>query len=108
MFLSRRPSPKQVAAFIAESRELPLSYDPIGLADQDRVWFKVDERTAIVGHGKEAFGRARLALGRWSHFDLGWVEVFPKSARLGYPVTRVLQARFRRDSASALARAVAD
>jgi uncharacterized protein (UPF0548 family) len=29
-------------------------------------------------------------------------------ARLGYPITRVLQARFRRDSASALARAVAD
>ena len=28
-------------------------------------------------------------------------------ARLGYPVTRSLQARFRRDSAAAIARAIA-
>jgi uncharacterized protein (UPF0548 family) len=186
MFLRHRPSPLEVEAFIAASRQLPLSYAPIGLAGRDEARFHVDEQEVVIGLGKAAFDRAKVALTKWRHFELGWVEVFPRQAavapgtvvavlvrhlgfwsmngcrvvyeiagddsrefgfaygtltnhaeigeeifkvslrprtgevsyliraasrprallaRLGYPVTRSLQARFRRDSAAAITRA---
>lgn len=189
MFLACRPSAQQIEGFVAASRELPLSYSPIGLAGGNGAGFDVDEQTVIVGRGEQAFDRARRGLGAWRHFELGWVEVFPKDApvtagtavavlakhagvwslngcrvvyligsadtpefgyaygtlmnhaesgeeifkvslhadtgdvaysiravsrpraalaRLGYPVTRRFQARFRRDSARALQRAIAE
>lgn len=188
MFLLHRPGARDVERFIAASRELPLSYDPIGLAHQRRAGFQVDEQVAIVGSGEAAFARATAALIEWRHFELGWLEVFPGRgpiapgtvvavsvrhlgfwslngcrvvysigspgdttfgfaygtlgnhaeageeifqvsfrpdtgdvsyliraaskpraalARLGYPFVRLLQARFRRDSARAVRRAVA-
>lgn len=178
-----------MARFLAESRELPLSYAPIGLAMRPTSDFTADEHVAIVGAGDAAFVRATAALSEWRHFDLGWVELFPRQApivpgtviavlirhlgfwslnggrilyhldgsggatfgfgygtltnhaecgeeifsvsrepttgrvlytlraasrpraalaRLGYPVARVLQARFRRDSAVAMMRAVSN
>jgi uncharacterized protein (UPF0548 family) len=188
MFLGHHPSPLEVDTFIAASRQLPLSYAPIGLAGQDEAGFQVDEQEVVIGLGKAAFDRAKVALTEWRHFELGWVEVFPTVAavapgtvvavlvrhlgfwsmngcrvvyeiagdgsrefgfaygtltnhaeigeeifkvslspgtgevsyairaasrprallaRLGYPVTRSLQARFRRDSAAAITRAIA-
>lgn len=188
MFLRTRPSPREIQAFIAASRQLPLSYEPVGLAERESAGFRVDAQETVVGHGEGAFERAKVALTEWKHFDLGWIEVFPTLAgvapgtvvavlvrhlgfwsmngcrvvysiasddprefgfaygtlanhaesgeeifkvslrpgtgdvsyviraasrprallaRLGYPVTRSLQARFRRDSAAALARAIA-
>jgi uncharacterized protein (UPF0548 family) len=188
MFLSHRPSVKDVERFLSGSRDLPLSYEPIGLARERRDGFILDEQVAVVGSGDVVFARATAALLEWRQFDLGWVDLFPKPAsissgtvvavmvrhlgfwslngcrvvyqigvpgdrafgyaygtltnhaesgeeifqvsirpetgevsytiravsrpratvaRLGYPVVRSLQARFRRDSASAVTRAVA-
>jgi uncharacterized protein (UPF0548 family) len=188
MFFLRHPSPDDIERFIRESHNLPFSYDPVGLARQGRAGFDVDEQIVTVGSGEAAFVRGRTALAEWIHFDLGWVEVFPRRssiaqgsvvgvlishlgfwslngcrvvysfgadgddefgfaygtltnhaemgeeifsvrihpetgdvsyiiraaskpratlAKLGYPVVRSLQARFRRDSARALARAIA-
>ncbi|HEX9368181.1 MAG TPA: DUF1990 domain-containing protein [Vicinamibacterales bacterium] len=187
MFLLHRPSAQDVERFIAGSRELSLSYEPVGLARAGRAGFALDEQIAIVGSGEAAFARATTALIEWRHFELGWVELFPKRppiapgavvvvsvrhlgfwslngcrvvysigargdstfgfaygtltnhaesgeeifqvsfrpetgevsyriravsrpraalARLGYPLTRSLQARFRRDSARALRSAI--
>jgi uncharacterized protein (UPF0548 family) len=186
MFLGRRPSPLEIESFVAASRHLPLSYEPVGLARQTPAGFMTDRQVMVVGRGETAFERAKVALAAWRHFDLGWVELFPSRApigpgtvvavlvrhlgfwsmngcrvvyaiegdrefgfaygtltnhaesgeeiftvslcpetgevsyliravsrpwaalaRLGYPVTRSLQARFRRDSCAAIARAIA-
>src|SRR5713101_4850341 len=80
MFLLRRPSAQDVESVIAASRDLPLSYDPIGLAKRGGAGSNVDEQTAIVGSGEAAFGRATAALLEWKHVELGWVELFPKRA----------------------------
>jgi uncharacterized protein (UPF0548 family) len=187
MFLLHAPSPADIERFVAASRELGLSYAPVGLVSQTPAGFRVDEQTTVIGSGEAAFQRATTALTEWRHFDLGWVEMFPKRAsiapgsvvvvavrhlgfwslngcrvvdlvgapgettygfaygtltnhaesgeelfqvsfrpesgdvlyhiravskpraalaRLGYPFTRALQARFRRDSARALRRAI--
>jgi uncharacterized protein (UPF0548 family) len=184
MFLGHRPSPREVQAFIAASSHLPLSYNPVDVAERE---FRVDTQEAVIGRGEAAFERAKIALTEWRHFELGWVELFPTLAgiapgtivavvvrhlgfwsmhgcrvvysiagddprefgfaygtltnhaesgeesfkvslhpgtgevsyairaasrprallaRLGYPVTRSLQARFRRDSTAAIARAI--
>lgn len=188
MFLASRPSPQDVARFLDASRDLPLSFAPVGLARTGAPGFRVDEAVVTVGTGDATFAHARAALIEWRHFDLGWVDLHPRQAdisegtvvavviqhfgfwslngcrvlystsdpsqptfgfaygtltnhaecgeeifevrldpgtgavtyriravsrpraplaRIGYPLTRMLQARFRRDSAAAVRRAIA-
>jgi uncharacterized protein (UPF0548 family) len=80
MFLTHRPSQRELEKFLDQSRRLPLSYDQVGIAKQFPPGFNVDEASAVVGKGKHAFARARIALTEWLHFDLGWVELFPQGA----------------------------
>ena len=82
MFLARRPSQRELEEFIARSRDLPLSYNPIGIAKESPRGFKVDEASGVIGHGEQAFERAKLALAEWQHFDFGWVELFPRGAAI--------------------------
>ena len=82
MFLTRRPSQREIEEFIARSRELHLSYDQIGIAKESPYGFKVDEASGVIGHGQQAFERAKLALAEWRHFDFGWVELFPRGAAI--------------------------
>ena len=80
MFLLHAPTTKDIERFVAASRELRLSYHPVGLVSQTPAGFRVDEQTTVIGSGEAAFKRATTALTEWRHFDLGWVEMFPKHA----------------------------
>ena len=82
MFLTHRPSPRELEEFMAASRQLPLSYEQVGIARESPKGFTVDEASAVVGNGQQAFERARIALAKWRHFDLGWVELFPRDAAI--------------------------
>jgi uncharacterized protein (UPF0548 family) len=83
MFLLARPSLRDIDAFIAASRDLPLSYADVGLAREDRVpGWSCDRASARVGRGDGDWARARQALSDWRHFDLGWTELFPRSASI--------------------------
>ena len=82
MFLTHRPSPLELEEFIAVSRQLPLSYEQVGIAGESPTGFTVDEASAVIGNGKPAFERAKIGLAEWRHFDLGWVELFPKAASI--------------------------
>jgi len=78
MFLSRRPSPAAIDRFVEESRDLPLSYGPVGIVGNGAHGWTFDETTVVIGHGPADFERARAALLAWTQFDLGWVETFPR------------------------------
>src|SRR5215471_3577353 len=80
MFLTRRPTALEIEKFIDQSRDLPLSYARVGIGKESPGGFKLDCLTAIVGRGKNAFDVARRALTEWRHFDLGWVELYPRPA----------------------------
>ena len=81
MFSLGRPSPAAIGRFLDESRELPLTYSPVGLAASGgAAGFTLDEQATVIGSGREAFDRAVLGLSAWAHFDMGWVEIFPKRA----------------------------
>lgn len=82
MFLIHRPTQHEIAAFLDSSRDLPLSYDRVGLARDAGRGFRLDELTTVVGRGQAAFTRAGDALRDWRHFDLGWLGVFPPRASI--------------------------
>ncbi len=80
MFLLSRPSESQIESFVSQSQALPLSYKSSGLIEHGAPNFALDELSEIVGHGKGTFERAKVALTEWRHFELGWVELFPRGA----------------------------
>jgi len=82
MFLTRRPSPAVIKKFLADSKDLLLSYSPVGIAKGPTPGFKFDEVVAVLGRGPDIFARATQALCDWRHFDLGWVELYPKRAAI--------------------------
>ena len=82
MFLARRPSTREIERFLVESRQLPLSYHPVGIVRQAPRDRRFDEQAIAIGHGPADFDRARVALRAWKQFDLGWVETFPRDARV--------------------------
>ena len=83
MFLARRPSADAIDRFLRESQDLPLLYRPIGIVGTATDGWAVDEATAVIGHGQADYERARTALLTWTHFNLGWVETFPRHAPVG-------------------------
>ena len=82
MFLTHRPSPNDLENFVNQSRELALSYEQIGIARESPTGFSIDEASGVLGQGIQTFERAKLALSEWRHFELGWVEVFPRGAAI--------------------------
>jgi uncharacterized protein (UPF0548 family) len=80
MFLARRPSPETIERFLLDSQDLPLSYGPVGIAGNGAPRPDLDEAVVVVGNGIADFESARAALMAWAHFDIGWVEIFPRDA----------------------------
>jgi uncharacterized protein (UPF0548 family) len=81
MFLTHRPTVLEIEEFLSQSRDLLLSYEPIGIVrKQPPSGFKADAASAIVGRGRHVFAHAKQALREWRQFELGWVELFPRAA----------------------------
>lgn len=80
MFYIHRPSPQAIERFIGGSQELPLSYGPIGLIRSKTAGGDGDEMVVAIGRGAMDFERARAALVAWKQFDIGWVELCPRTA----------------------------
>jgi len=79
MFFARRPSVAAIERFLNTSRDLPLSYGPVGIVRETPAG-RFDEEVVAIGHGEDDLERARAALIAWKQFDIGWVETFPKGA----------------------------
>jgi len=82
MFLIRRPSQDEISEFLDQSRDLALSYDQVGIARQSPGGFNADLTSAVIGHGQQTFERAKNALAQWRHYEMGWVELFPREASI--------------------------
>jgi len=77
MFSLAKPSRARIEAFLRESRELPLSYGPVGIARGGAArGFCRDETHVVLGRGEDVFERAWGELEAWRQFDFGWVELF--------------------------------
>jgi uncharacterized protein (UPF0548 family) len=93
VFFLTKPSSRDITAFLAASADLPLSYEPVGLARQGGPGFTFDHHRVVIGQGTGAFERAKTALTSWKHFNLGWVELHPPMApvRVGSVVTAAMR-----------------
>ena len=80
MFLTHRPTTSEIEKFVRQSSSLPLSYHPIGLAQNPPPDFSYDSASAVIGRGRSAFRQATQALRDWRQFALGWVELYPAGA----------------------------
>lgn len=80
MFLTHRPTSSEIENFLDQSRELPLSYHPVGIAKDGPAGFRFDTASSVIGRGAAAFARAQRALQEWRQFELSWVELFPHGA----------------------------
>jgi uncharacterized protein (UPF0548 family) len=80
MFFTHRPKSSEIEQFLNHSRELQLSYQPLGIAKEGFAGFRFDTATAVIGKGEAAFARAQQALKQWRQFELSWVELFPHGA----------------------------
>jgi uncharacterized protein (UPF0548 family) len=82
MLLIRRPSKDEISECLDQARDLPLSYEPVGIARQSPEGFNADIASAVIGEGQETLERAKNALAQWRHYELGWAELFPKGAAI--------------------------
>ncbi len=96
MFLTHRPTQATIDNFIARSKNLSLSYQPVGIAKTNPSGFNIDEASAVIGCGESAFEQARQALMAWRQFDLGWVDLFPRAAPLDEGTNVAVVARHAR------------
>jgi len=82
MFSTLRPSIRDIERFLEVSRDLPLSYEPAGLAQNAHGAFDADQAIVALGSGAVVYERAKGALRDWTQFNLGWVELYPRHASI--------------------------
>lgn len=80
MFSLRKPTASTVHHMLEIAVKLPLSYDnpintQLGPSIQAPKGFQLDHTRTKIGQGSDAFAKAKAAMQRWQHFDLGWVFV---------------------------------
>src|SRR5215510_6001960 len=78
MLALRKPSPEQLRDFLAAQSKLDFTYPAVGAtATVPPAGYVVDRTRIKLGEGAKVFAAAKAALGRWEHFHLGWVEIWP-------------------------------
>lgn len=79
-----RPTDEQIDAMLAQQRALPATHPfvrasletPLTVPDG----WDVDHPRERIGTGRACFERARAAISNWRTFELGWVELHPRTA----------------------------
>jgi uncharacterized protein (UPF0548 family) len=78
MFLLRKPTLDALGRYLSAQTESAYSYTAVGAsADVLPSGFTVDHTRIRLGAGESTFNAAKLALQRWEHFRLGWLEAWP-------------------------------
>jgi len=75
MFLFRKPAPTAIREFLESQSKRDFTYSAVGTtATQPPSGYVVDHTRVRLGAGRSTFEAAKVALRRWEHFQLGWVE----------------------------------
>ena len=78
MFLFRQPTDVVIHAFLQAQARLDFTYSDSGAtATIVPANYVVDHTRVRLGIGEEVFLRAKISLGGWEQFDLGWLKAFP-------------------------------
>jgi len=87
MLFLKKPSSADITSFLVTQSKLGFSYPAVGATAMvpPSLGFNVDHARVLLGKGERVFTAARMALERWDHFRLDWVEAaYPEtSIRVG-------------------------
>lgn len=76
MFCVRKPSAERIGAFRARQAKTPVNFEHLGTTRTEcPSGFAVNHHRVCLGHGREAFERARQAIRDWKMFDLDWIQL---------------------------------
>jgi uncharacterized protein (UPF0548 family) len=92
----RKPSVDALRRFRADQSQLDFTYAAVGAtfgSGPMPTGFAVDQASAQLGMGGEAFDKSKAALRRWRQFQLGWLEAWPADTPLCAGETVVVVAR---------------
>lgn len=83
MFFIQHPSPQIIERFQRTAEQDSFSYPELRATLNDALpsGYNIDHNRVRLGHGRDIFERARVALAEWKMFDLGWVELIHPVAR---------------------------
>lgn len=77
MFLTHKPSERQIKTFISAQHEKPFSYSPAGITrNPPASGYNIDHNRVQLGSGLQCFTNAIAAIQKWKMFDISWVHLF--------------------------------
>ena len=86
MYRLRRPTDREIAAWLEAGFE-QFSYSEVGASKALEpppaslaAIYNVDHHEFDIGHGREAYERARDSLMAWRHFEIPWLELHGAAA----------------------------
>ena len=84
MFRLRRPSPSQVAEFLASQQGARFTYAEVGATHvrSPPAGYTIDRNRICLGVGPEAFDRAVEALRQWKMLTHEWATIAPPNAHV--------------------------
>jgi uncharacterized protein (UPF0548 family) len=75
MFSLRKPSSESIRRFLSDQKNRDYTYSAIGgTSGTPPAGFVVDHTRIQLGNGQSVFDAAKMAIKRWEHFQLSWVE----------------------------------
>lgn len=79
----RPPEPETVRAFLRQQEGRAFSYAEVGATRTEAPpGYYFDHNRVLIGHGDEAFARAREAIRTWKMFPRPWTKIVPSEASI--------------------------
>jgi len=83
MFTLTEPSHADITAFLSNQSNLPFSYAEVGATKLSApAGYKIDHNRVQLGSGADVYQRGVDALKQWRQFELGWVSLAPRDAKI--------------------------
>jgi uncharacterized protein (UPF0548 family) len=90
----RPPTADELARFLAEQADAPLSYPEVGQSNAGApAGYNLDHNRAVIGRGETDFAAAVAAVRDWRMFPRPWTKITPASAPIVTGQVVAMQAR---------------
>ena len=84
MFSLLEPSDADISNFLSQQSDLPFTYTEVGATKVNAppAGYKVDHNRVQLGNGADVYQRGIDALKQWRQFELGWVSLASRGAKI--------------------------
>lgn len=81
MFYLTKPKDEDISIVLKAAETEKFTYAEVGKTfDHPPEGYNIDHNRELLGNGREAFDRAKSALGQWKMFDMPWVKLCRQDA----------------------------